>query len=170
MTPHTQVVLPAGVLRELLAHARRAVPNECCGLLIGATSARPSVSSIDETDVDIQIESSAPARNLRLSPTRYLIDPADHFAAIRTARARGRTVVGGYHSHPSGPPEPSTTDHRDASDAAFLYLIVSLGTGAVKAWQLAAGRLEELTMRIVRDRECQTGVPDASDSPTRPEP
>ncbi|MDE0828776.1 MAG: M67 family metallopeptidase [Vicinamibacterales bacterium] len=159
MTPHAQVVLPAAVLRKVLAHARRAVPNECCGLLIGATRPTTSVSSIDEndvdeTEVDIQIESSAPARNLRLSPTRYLIDPADHFAAIRTARARGRAVVGGYHSHPSGPPDASTTDHRDASDAAFLYLIVSPGTGAVKAWRLAAGRLGELTMRIVRDREC----------------
>jgi proteasome lid subunit RPN8/RPN11 len=170
VTPHAQVVLPAAVLGELLAHARRAVPNECCGLLIGVTSPTVALSSIDERAVDIQIESSAPARNLRLSPTRYLIDPADHFAAIRTARARGRTVVGGYHSHPSGPPDASTTDHRDASDAAFIYLIVSPGTGAVKAWRLAAGRLGELTIRIVPDRECQTGVPDASDSPTRPAP
>ena len=160
MTPRAQVVLPATVLRELLAHARRAVPNECCGLLIGVSTPSPSISSIDEIEGDIQIESAAPARNLRLSPTRYLIDPADPFAAIRTARARGRTVVGGYHSHPSGPPDASTTDHRDASDAAFIYVIVSPRTGTVKAWRLAAGRLQELTMRI---------VPDASDSPTRPE-
>lgn len=170
MTPRAQVVLPAAVLRELLAHARRAVPNECCGLLIGATTPTTSVSSIDEANVGIQIALSAPARNLRLSPTRYLVDPADHFAAIRTARACGWTVVGGYHSHPLGPPNPSTTDHRDASDTAFLYLIVSPVAGAVKAWRLAAGRLAELTMRIVRDRACQTAVPDASDSPTRPEP
>ena len=162
MTPHAQVVLPAAVLGELLAHARRALPNECCGLLIGVTSPTTSISSVDGTEVDIQIESSAPARNLRLSPTRYLIDPADHFAAIRTARAHGRTVVGGYHSHPSGPPDASPTDHRDASDAAFVYLIVSPGTGAVKAWRLTAGQLRELTMRIVPDRECQTRAPDSS--------
>ena len=161
MTPRAQVVLPSAVLRELLAHARRAVPNECCGLLIGVRSPSTSISSIDEIEVDIQIESSTPARNLHLSPTRYLIDPVDHFAAIRTARGRAQAVVGAYHSHPSGAPNPSATDHRDASDAAFLYLIVSPGTGAVKAWRLAAGRLGGLTMRI---------VPDASDSPTRPGP
>lgn len=159
MTGRALVTLPGAILRDILAHARGAAPNECCGLLIG-TAVVTTGSSFETTDTNIQIASSSPARNLSQSPTRYLIDPVDHFAAIRTARARGRTVVGGYHSHPSGPPLPSETDHRDASDAEFLYLIVSPNTGAAKAWRLSAGRLRAVTMRVLGDTS-DTGASEA---------
>ena len=68
------VIVRASVLRDIAAHARQAAPDECCGLLIG-TGAR--------------VESAHPALNLHRSPTRYLVDPADHFAAIRSARQAG---------------------------------------------------------------------------------
>ena len=161
MTPPAHVALPTTVFRDMLDHARRTVPDECCGLLIGATSMTAARTPTRASDADVQIDSSTPARNLRQSPTRYLIDPVDHFGAIREARARGRTVVGGYHSHPSGPPIPSDTDHRAASDASFLYLIVSPSTGAVKAWRLSADRLREVIIRV---------VPEVSRGATAPEP
>ena len=63
----------------IVAHAREAAPRECCGLLIG---------------LGAQIESAHRARNVDPSSTRFLIDPHDHFAAIRAARAGGREVVG----------------------------------------------------------------------------
>ena len=96
----------------MVAHAREDAPNECCGLLIGNR---------------VTIESSVRARNREASPTRYLIDPADHFAAIHTARAAGKRVVGAYHSHPASPPQPSESDIAEANwGPDFLYLIVSL--------------------------------------------
>jgi proteasome lid subunit RPN8/RPN11 len=67
-----------------------------------------------------------PARNLAESPTRFLIDPSDHIAAIRRARRRGRQVVGFYHSHPTSAAFPSETDRREANYPDHLYLIVGL--------------------------------------------
>lgn len=143
-----RVVLPAPVLRALLAHALRDLPDECCGLLIGSRAFETIAEDRRRPHRVIRVESSVPARNLRRSPTRYLVDPADHFAAIRSARQRGREVVGAYHSHPTDPPDASATDNRDAAGAEFLYVIVSPATGAVKAFRPVAGRLRELTLRV----------------------
>lgn len=124
------------VRAAILDHARRALPDECCGLLIGA--AGPG-----ETRVTL----AWPARNLRRSPTRYLVDPADHFAAIRAARRCGLAVVGAYHSHPASAPLPSATDTREADDTELLYVIASPVQAAVRAYRLVDGRLRRAEMR-----------------------
>jgi proteasome lid subunit RPN8/RPN11 len=66
------VLISSDVIAELLAHARAEAPRECCGLLIGKGES---------------VVRSLRARNLDAKATRYLIDPEDHFAAIRSARA-----------------------------------------------------------------------------------
>jgi proteasome lid subunit RPN8/RPN11 len=99
----------------VIGHARDEAPLECCGLLLGGGQA---------------VEEAVPARNVRRSTTAYLVDPADHFAAIRRARAQRRAVVGAYHSHPRSPAMPSPVDLRDALYREFLYLIVSLADPA----------------------------------------
>ncbi len=115
------------VLEELLAHARREEPNECCGILIGREG---------------RIERAMPARNSLGSPTRYLIDPHDHFAAIRSAREHGESVIGFYHSHPSTPPLPSAVDRGEAAYPGHYYLIVSPGDAAA-AGEVRGFRLHE---------------------------
>lgn len=105
------VTLPAAVAAAIAAHARRDRPYECCGLLLGSASV---------------IADAVPARNLASPPeTRYLIDPLDHFAALRVARSRGLEVVGAYHSHLRSPAQPSPTDLAEAF-GGFLFLIISL--------------------------------------------
>jgi [CysO sulfur-carrier protein]-S-L-cysteine hydrolase len=115
------------VIDEVLAHAREEAPNECCGLLIGNR---------------IMIEASVRTRNREASPTRFLIDPEDHFTAIHTARASGKRVVGAYHSHPSSAAQPSESDIAEANwGSDFLYMIVSLKAPApeVFAYRLKRG-------------------------------
>jgi proteasome lid subunit RPN8/RPN11 len=106
------LTLPAAVESTVIAHARRAAPEECCGLLLG--------------DGDAIVEAH-PARNIASNPRRrYLVDPRDHLVAIRRARGRNLEVVGGYHSHPHSNARPSQTDADDGfSD--FLFVIVGLG-------------------------------------------
>jgi proteasome lid subunit RPN8/RPN11 len=128
------VAVKAVVLREVEEHARRALPDECCGLLIGSNS---------------EIVEAYAARNLRQSPTGYLVDPADHFAAIRRARTGGRAVIGAYHSHPASPPSPSATDHRKAAGEGFLYLIVSATTGDRGLYRVVGNQLAAQPMRVV---------------------
>jgi proteasome lid subunit RPN8/RPN11 len=106
-----EVRLRSAVRHAIIAHARAEAPLECCGLLLGT----PSL-----------VEETFRAANLRQSATAYLVDPADHFAAIRQTRAQGRMVVGAYHSHPRTPAAPSAVDLREALYVEFVYLIVSL--------------------------------------------
>jgi proteasome lid subunit RPN8/RPN11 len=109
----------------MLAHARAEAPRECCGLLIGQGES---------------VVRSVRARNLDVKATRYLVDPEDHFAAIRAARAEGLEVIGAYHSHPSSAPVPSATDIAEASSGPdFLYVIVSLIGDDVRAYRMELG-------------------------------
>jgi proteasome lid subunit RPN8/RPN11 len=120
-----KVRVPAEVIAEMLAHARDESPNECCGLLVGRRGA---------------VERSVRARNLELGPTRYLIDPQDHFTAMKDARGEGRQVVGAYHSHPSGGTAPSPSDIAEASGGPdFLYVIVSPASGRVGGYFVKNG-------------------------------
>jgi [CysO sulfur-carrier protein]-S-L-cysteine hydrolase len=111
------------VIDAIIDHARRDAPLECCGLL----AARGGV-----------IDEAIPARNLKASPVAFLIDPADHFAALKRARAAGLEIVGAYHSHPRSPAIPSPTDLAEAHYEEFLYVIVSLAaaTPDVRGYRL----------------------------------
>jgi proteasome lid subunit RPN8/RPN11 len=129
------------VVDSIVAHARAALPNECCGLLIGVAG---------------RIRRSVPATNLEPGPSSYLIDPADHFAAIRSARAEGCEVLGAYHSHPGAEPVPSRRDVAEASGTDFVYLIVSIGPDEradVRAYRVGEGRATAVGLTCISDRE-----------------
>ena len=120
---------------DILAHARAEAPRECCGLLVGTST---------------RVERITRAHNLRASPTRYLIDPADHFAAIRAARISGLQVVGAYHSHPTTAAVPSDADLGEATYPEYLYLIASLARAiGVRGYRLWGGRIEEVELTPV---------------------
>lgn len=127
------VRLPAPIAEALVARAREASPDECCGLLVGDRSS---------------VESAVPARNVAADRSRtYTIDPADHFAALRSARRQGLDVIGAYHSHPRTAAVPSTTD-RDQAFPHFLFVIVGLGGGGptLTAWELVAGNFAPVAL------------------------
>jgi len=121
------------ILDQIVAHAVEELPNECCGLLIGT----PDI-----------VEDAARARNAKRSRTRFQVEPADHFAAIRRARAAGFEIIGAYHSHPSGPSGPSETDRTRLTDPTLFHVIVSLahGTRTVRAFRLADGNFSPLEL------------------------
>lgn len=127
------VALHAGVAEVIEAHARRARPLECCGLLLGTASA---------------IVDAIPTRNMSERPAMgYVIDPAEHFATIRLARLSDLEVVGAYHSHVATAARPSETDRAEAfSD--FLFLIVSLAESATEltAWELVTGNFVPVSL------------------------
>jgi proteasome lid subunit RPN8/RPN11 len=124
------VYIATAACDAIARHAAEAWPEECCGLLIADGPA---------------IVEAAPARNIAAEPRRrFQIDPADHFAAIRASRLAGRRVVGAYHSHPMGEPQPSPTDLAEAfDDPDFIHVIVRprAQTGEEGAERIAAYRL-----------------------------
>jgi proteasome lid subunit RPN8/RPN11 len=134
------VIVPRRVLDEILRHARETQPFECCGILTGTGD---------------RILESARAGNLSDNPARYDIDPRDHFAVRRSARARGLSVVGFYHSHPHSAPYPSETDRREAVYDEAVYVIVGVSGGAwsVRAFRIAHGAIDEVTLQPIDDEE-----------------
>jgi proteasome lid subunit RPN8/RPN11 len=121
----------------MVRHAREMAPAECCGLLLGRAG---------------EIIEAIRARNVADDPaTRFLIDPADHFAAMRSARQRGLDVIGFYHSHPASPPEPSARDVAEFSYPGHLYAIVSLRAEAadVGLFRFVEGTFQPLSLVTV---------------------
>ena len=100
------------MLDEVAAHARDALPAECCGVLLG------------RANEIVEIIEAVRTRNVSENPNRYSLDPKDHIEARRTARMRGLAVIGFYHSHPHSEPEPSIADLSEATYPGHVYLIV----------------------------------------------
>lgn len=139
-----RLALPMVLRAQIEAAARAAFPRECCGLIEGET----------EQGI-VRAAMIHPARNVALRPDRFEIHPEDHFAALRAARARGRTVIGCYHSHPGGEPRPSATDRAGASEKDFLWLIAALAHSdapvTLAAFRYRAARFVPVDFRLDDD-------------------
>lgn len=99
---------------QIRREAKAADPRECCGLIEGAR------------DGDVfRATALHPARNIVTDPDRFEIDPRDHLAASKAARANGRALIGCYHSHPDGAARPSPRDLAGAGEENFLWLIAA---------------------------------------------
>jgi proteasome lid subunit RPN8/RPN11 len=89
-----------------------------------------------------------PCSNGATDPTRrYEISPVDYFAQIHrcrrinAAQSERFAVVGAYHSHPRGGPEPSETDAEQAF-RDFVFLIVGLGA-SIRGMEIRAYRFDD---------------------------
>ena len=128
---HRGVILPWAVEEAILAHAHRASPEECCGLLLGQHD---------------RIVRAVATRNAAHDRTRrFVVDPRDYFDAIRQARRESVEVLGVYHSHPRSAAVPSSTDRAEAFEH-FIFVIVGLGSDPpdLKAWNWAGGNFDPL--------------------------
>ena len=114
-----ELEVSSAVLGQLQAEAAAAHPLECCGILLGGESA---------------ITGIIPASNVHPQPARHFdIDPQALVDAFRAARSGGPQVVGYYHSHPSGPAEPSATDRQEAPRDGRVWAIVAAGD--IRFWR-----------------------------------
>jgi len=127
------IELTRAALERILREAACAVPEEACGLLLGRGG---------------RIAQAKPARNVHPSPrTHFEIDPQALIDAHRAARDRGPGVIGYYHSHPSGPAEPSATDRAMAAGDSRVWAIV--GDGDVTFWRDDEGGFTTLSYTVV---------------------
>ena len=129
--------------RDMVDHARREAPCECCGL-IGGNDARAGTVY--------------PLGNVAADPlVTYEAAPEDLFAAQRSMRDRGEQLLAIYHSHPrSNDPQPSATDVRLAYYPSAVYLIVGLGDEpCLRAFRISEreGRWERAEYEVVAKPE-----------------
>ena len=93
----------------MTAAARRAAPDEACGLLLGRGQ---------------RIDSFVETANVAPDPRhQFEIDPLRLIAACRAEREAGPELIGYYHSHPAGPPRPSATDEAQAARDRKVWAI-----------------------------------------------
>jgi proteasome lid subunit RPN8/RPN11 len=141
-------------LQQIQAFAEQAYPAECCGLLLGELQREDGANTADtkvllevwETQnawekalADGSLPDIALSTGQHLAKTeRYWIDPKDLLTAQRSARDRGLSILGVYHSHPDHPAIPSECD-RSLAWAEYSYIIVSVQQGVaqtIRCWSL----------------------------------
>jgi proteasome lid subunit RPN8/RPN11 len=132
-----KLTLPAALQAQMEQEARAAAPRECCGLIEGAL--------LGEV---FEAHALHPARNEAAAPDRFAIAAADHFAAARAARGNGRCLIGCYHSHPAGAPEPSRHDAAGAGEENFLWLIAGGADCRLAAFVYRSGAFEPVSLGI----------------------
>lgn len=123
------------VKQGIEAHARRALPTECCGLLSGNNGV---------------ITDLHPLRNDADKPeTRYFATPEDLFAAMRRIRDAQQHMLGIYHSHPRSPAYPSVSDVEMAFYPEALYFIIALEPRVdLRAFKIEGARIEDVQVVI----------------------
>jgi len=130
-----QLLISSAMLADLQQLALAAAPQEICGILFGHNG---------------RVSARRAAKNVADDPLRHFeIDPRTLIAAEREQRDGGERILGYYHSHPSGPVKPSTTDAESAAPDGRLWLIVN-GQDAA-AWHTAKngeiyGRFNAITL------------------------
>ena len=118
-------------VEALSAEARRALPEECCGLLLGTR----------EPDV-LHVKEIIPVPNVWEGPhaDRYMLEPRALLRAERTAAAAGNEVLGFFHSHPNGRAEPSAFD-AELAWPEYAYVVIPVDQTAVhppRCWVMPA--------------------------------
>jgi proteasome lid subunit RPN8/RPN11 len=108
-------------LEQTLAHLRAVLPHEGIGLWVGRRG---------------WVRQVWPLENIHATPQlRYEANPQALLEALRKMETTGLELVAIYHSHPTGPAQPSEADRQEAF-WRVPYVIFALQTGDVRAFLL----------------------------------
>lgn len=117
-------------------YARKAAPEEACGLIAGRGHQAIRIVPLD---------------NVAHNPQRtYLMDSEQMQNEVREFEREGLSLIGIYHSHPSGDPLPSPADLREISYPRTAYVILGLRGRKVRlaAWLLDRQRARRVHLHI----------------------
>jgi proteasome lid subunit RPN8/RPN11 len=105
---------------ELRGHGEETYPHECCGIMLGKSTAD-----------GLQVSALIRAGNTRTDSAhnRYNIAPLELVKAQREGRKAGLDIVGFYHSHPDHPAQWSQTDFAEAHWFGCAYVITAIAKG-----------------------------------------
>ena len=125
--------LPAGMIDNIVEHARAEAPDECCGIVGGAGG---------------QAKQLIRAVNAEHSPYRYNIDSRELLRIFRELDDAGLEILVIYHSHTHTPAYPSPTDLGLAGYPDAYYAIVSLADAApdFRAYRIRDGSVTEVAI------------------------
>lgn len=126
------------LLDEIVAHAVRDAPNECCGLVLGREGTATSARALE---------------NVAASPFRFDIDGRELIAyAFADEDEDQLTAI--YHSHTRSPPYPSQTDVNFAAGwPGIEWLIVGVPKAEdaepeVRSYLIEEGAIREVELEV----------------------
>lgn len=126
------MVISAELLEQVVEHARRDAPDECCGLI----SVRDGIAvGVHELE------------NLAHSPLRFEVDGVTLLHALNTIEDDGASLGAIYHSHTRSAPHPSQTDVNFAAGwPGVEWLIVGLAgpEAEVRSYTIDDGAITEV--------------------------
>lgn len=125
------------LLDEIVAHAVRDAPNECCGVIAGRDGAATAVHATE---------------NVVASPFRFEIDGLALMDLIDRFEADGDELAAIYHSHTRSEPYPSQTDLNFAALwPGVEWLIVGVpkkGEPIVRHYRVEDGTIAEAELEL----------------------
>jgi proteasome lid subunit RPN8/RPN11 len=118
------VRIPKAIFQEMVDHAKREWPLECCGILGGN---------------DKTVQKSFEFQNTEKSPVLYSMSPREQMKVFEEMEKESMKMVAIYHSHPHTIPFPSETDVKLTFYPDVSSIIISLKeekNPVVKAFQI----------------------------------
>ena len=118
------VRIPKAIFQEMVDHAKREWPLECCGILGGN---------------DKTVQKSFEFQNTEKSPVLYSMSPREQMKVFEEMEKESMKMVAIYHSHPHTIPFPSETDVKLTFCPDVSSIIISLKeeeNPVVKAFQI----------------------------------
>ncbi len=126
-----------GLLDEIVAHAVRDAPDECCGVIAGRDGGATAVHATE---------------NVVASPFRFEIDGLELMRLIDGIEAAGDELAAIYHSHTRSDPFPSQTDLNFAALwPGVEWLIVGVpkrGDPTVRHYRIEDGTISEAALEV----------------------
>jgi proteasome lid subunit RPN8/RPN11 len=123
------------MLEQMVAHLAACLPEEGCGLVGGLGQAAQRWSAVE---------------NSLHSPVRFRMDAARQLAVLQQFEADNLELLAIIHSHPHGPPHPSSTDLAEFYYPGVFVLIAvpfdlgseNMGTLVVNGWNICGFQIE----------------------------
>ncbi|MGZ6791605.1 MAG: Mov34/MPN/PAD-1 family protein, partial [Mycobacteriales bacterium] len=103
------LTLPQSMVDQVLAHARRDHPDECCGIISAAGGVAARLVEME---------------NAERSPTGFTFDSAEWLRVYRELDDADEEPWVVYHSHTATEAYPSRTDIRWSATAGFPYWLL----------------------------------------------
>jgi [CysO sulfur-carrier protein]-S-L-cysteine hydrolase len=125
------LTLPQAFVDQVLAHARRDHPDECCGVIAGRDGVATRVIEMQNAD---------------RSPTGFTFDSAEWLTVYREVDDADEELLAVYHSHTMTEAYPSRTDVLWAQHNEFAHwLLVSTRSDddEVRSFTIADGVVTE---------------------------
>ena len=125
------------LLDQIVDHAKRDAPDECCGL----------VGAVDSTATSVHATT-----NTVRSPLRFEIDGMELYRTIETIEeGEGAELGAVYHSHTRSAPYPSQTDiNFSVNWPGIEWIIVGLAGDEpeIRSYTIAGGTVTEVELEV----------------------